>query len=863
MSRSLIVDPKSERAANSPLEILTEPGRGPGVYVTGHQYPDPEEEILTAGGREGKKRTGPPMVGNRQVPLELYVMGRREDYPGTLKNVVLNPSAALDLTAISGSSLVAGPTRVVDLTAPIGAETAVEAKTDAAADRVNFALAGGVLPKAPFWRASAWVKITSLTGEAGFRIALRGFGGLKANGLTVKTLGEWVRLDLLWNGNEALEIIPQLCIEQIGAGTGTVLVTGTMLTATETLLDYFDGDTPGSSWEGTAHNSASTQPGAGLAHFEKIVADLEDKLQKLRDEGGTYSRRYEAGRMVLDVEGLIASEGGEYDGKRWIQRGQKFATVLECRPYGRGLKETKTLRSQTTDPVLVFTETLVPGSARALGELEIADTATKERRALIAGIEVPVDYDATAATAGLYLQAETLTPLGPSALAADAGATGAGNNVVSGTLDSGWRELLSTKIAATSKHLTHVGLFRVFARIKLTGFTEQASYEFGLQYGQGDLVERIRNDVVAFFQQASARYVIADLGIVRLEKAKVGLQRWEGRIIGRSTDGKPNYAIDDLRIVPVSAAYLGAKVPAPSPGTPVSFTGLDYFNQVGGALNGKSAEVGGVWATSGGEGDFTVDGAIKKIKRTAKTAARLALLPTVYSGAQATRLTFGPTPPEVSYEHGFYVRYTDANNYFRVLLLRNANRRTLLIDKRVAGVTTTIKSHLYGLHLYETEFDLGIMISSSGYFAIYAETTVGAEMVTPVYEGFDPALATGGSLASGKFAITDSCASETARTYDNVQIWTPSDPVLISSGRRLRWRHDGVQREDSAGGEQWSNVGYEGDPLLLPVSTKEARALRAIVFPSRGDLQGLPDEGNSDDFTAQLALTARHLNVRA
>jgi hypothetical protein len=233
---------------------------------------------------------------------------------------------------------------------------------------------------------------------------------------------------------------------------------------------------------------------------------------------------------------------------------------------------------------------------------------------------------------------------------------------------------------------------------------------------------------------------------------------------------------------------------------------------------------------------------------------------------QAVRLSLLSKASQLG-SQGILLRAVDANNYVQFLRKGPGTSRIegqyqqadgYRLIRVVAGVGTVIGE----LNITTPrELDLIAFATATGIMACYA-TTVGGEPGVPIFEVYDPSFATGGTLASGKAGLYSVESGLGAEVLDNFSAWAPSEPVLIASGRRLRWRHDSVQKEDTGGGELWSNVPYEGDPLYVPPATKESRLMRAIVFPTRGDLQNLADEGASDDFTAQLALTSRHLSVR-
>jgi hypothetical protein len=866
MSRSLILDARTQRAANSPLEIQTEPGHGPGVYITDHKYPDPDQEILEAGGREGKRRAGPPIMGNRQIPIEVFVMGRG-DLAAAPVNLWL--TAKGELTKKFGTDGADYPT-TRELATGAVPSFAGEYRDKHAFDGVSSSStvvsqlftvtgtgAGRYVATLYVWIPANW------TGSAP-QLRFGEYTGSSAEEITAADLNkrdQWQRIQTAAT-IAAGDLIGAIRLEVVtaptSAGTGIFYSDAMQMEKASTPTDYFDGDTPGSSWVGEPYNSESTQPAGGQEHFEAIVRDLESKLAKIRDEGGTYSRPYQTGRLTFDLEGLAQGDTGAYEGKRWIQRGQKFSTVFEALPYGRGETQTRTLRSQTTDPVLVFEETLVPGSVRALGELEITDTGATARRGFVGAVEIP-DYDATAETAALYYQAENMTPLGVATKVEVAGAVGASKNTIQAPAESQWAAMASTKLGS-GLHLTHVGTFRIFARVKVAGNSWlQSNYEFKLQWGQGDLIERVTNDVASIPSRSVGGFYIVDLGLVRIRPARVGLQRWEGQIIQRLTGpggSEPGVSVnlDDIRIVPVKDAAVRVRAPRPALVAPTSFTGRDPFKQTAGALVGKTAEQGGVWAAGTGTGFETTGSAVKRFS----SGLAIAVLPPVMT-VTAVRASLLNMYSEMW--AGIVVRFVDANNYIAFTRVSGTFARYEIL-KRVGGVESVLAQSSVPV---ASAVDLGVLIDASGFVTAYT-TANGGEFGAPMLSAYDPVLATGGALASGKGGLYESRSSLPEvgenRLWDNYSSWAPTEPLLIASGRRLRWRHDGVVREDAGGGELWSPVGYQGDPLLVPPSTKEKRRLRVIAFPSRGDLQEVADEGASDDFTAQLALTSRHLSVR-
>lgn len=881
MSRSLILDPRSERAANVPLEIYTEPGMGPGVHATAHSYPDPEQTPQSAGGREGQKRSGPPVLGNRQIPLELLVLGRRTSYPFDRINWAINPKGELAPKWQGGGGGIGKPWTVTRELASGAIPSYLGEYRDK--HSYNPAEGGGnglgflpfTFPVAGTWTISQRVWIPSSWDGGAIIIQTAGdYAGSTTTTLEQADLSkrdQWQRIStklVVVAGDLAGNLYTAATATPTSAATGVAYTDALLIENANEIRDYFDGEIPGSFWQGVAHASVSQQPGNSDDHFERIVADLERTLAKIRDEGGTLSRPYRTGRGVFDLEGLAGGAEGGYDGRRWLQQGHKYSAVLEGRPHMRAPSETRTAQSQTADPVLVYTESAIPGAVRALGQLEIADAAAIARRGFVAAVETP-DYDSTAATAGLYYQAEALTNLGTATKVVRAGAVGAGSNVIQLRGTSVWTSMASTKIAASGLHLTHSGTFRLWARVFLRSGVIGEEVSTRLDFGQGDLVDRELLDK-ATVRYGGEGFYLVDLGTVRVRKAKNGPQQWEAVLQIKTEEPQGCFVeFDDLRICPLKDAYVRVSAPrANLAGAPSTFVNVDRFESAG-LLNGKTPTLGtGPWAstTPAADPDFsevTAEG--RQLLERAGTGKRIAVLPTSIAGAVVARANLSAVGVPNSY-WGLIARFTSEAQMVALLLSTSPifTNKVVELWKWVGGVKTKLRKSIVTSTSVPAG-DYGLFISASGFWMVYY-VAEGSPLVVPVAEGYDADLATGGVLANGKAGVYDENfggANNGVRRWDTFQAYQPNDPVLIPSGRRLRWRHDGVLREQASAAGTFSEVGYEGDPLYLPQATREGRPMRVIAFPSRGDLEAqVPDSGASDDFTSTLTYVPRYLSVR-
>src|SRR5690606_16006779 len=159
----------------------------------------------------------------------------------------------------------------------------------------------------------------------------------------------------------------------------------------------------------------------------------------------------------------------------------KATITYRCRPYARGVEYLAGSVSETTLPVAILTVDAPPGDAPALGRAVITDDQTADRLEVVAGLQVET-YD-PANTAALFYEAEDLTRLGSSST--NSGPTGkSGTGVVRNTtLTTSYQALLSTEIDGVG-HMTHVGSYRVFARIQLaSGNTGEVSVAFEWRQG--------------------------------------------------------------------------------------------------------------------------------------------------------------------------------------------------------------------------------------------------------------------------------------------------------------------------------------------------------------------------------------------
>ncbi len=170
-------------------------------------------------------------------------------------NLATNPKLDNDTLGWYATGSVSGTSRAA-ITGLSGFTNAYQATVSAANDRLYLENNTGNLTNGQSYMASAWVKAPS-----GMQVYLQTttYGGATtyANGSTVVGTGTWQRLSL---GFTSTAVTWRVAVRLAAASSGTLQVTGVMLTSGTTLYNYADGATAGWAWTGTPGNSTSSGP---------------------------------------------------------------------------------------------------------------------------------------------------------------------------------------------------------------------------------------------------------------------------------------------------------------------------------------------------------------------------------------------------------------------------------------------------------------------------------------------------------------------------------------------------------------------------------------------------------------------------
>jgi hypothetical protein len=620
------------------------------------------------------------------------------------------------------------------------------------------------------------------------------------------------------------------------------------------------------------------------ALLEALENTLGQKVGKLAREGGELRFTYPTGTTIT-FNVLEASMNRLFDIADMAKFRARYEISFICEPFGLGTEVDMGDNTETTLPVLVFTETGILGDVPGLGRLVIDDDSGVSQWWMTWGIESR--YYSSSANAALFYQAEGRTPLDTASVTA--GPLGTSSSTVYTTdLTTSYRAYLSTQATGGGAHLSHIGSFRVYGRVYVAE-ASTGDVTVAFEWSEGDFLRSTTNTPTTITAAQQGQWKLVDLGLVTLRAVTSGTQRWEGRIIAQSTAVGDEVHFDFLMFVPISEGS-GIASGVQRTITPTSYAGEDHFTTTtaGNPLNARVAPTGGTWATSGDATDyaFSDDFSKETIKRSAVsgTNGRYAVLgSTNYAGVTVEALIWSSTNGSTlatNHRMGLIARWTASTDYLRAVVYRNSTGPAtwLEIHEIIGGTSTTIASAsttAIGSGAYSKNwFKLRLTVTTNGLAtAELIATGLSDDSPSAVYggapgivifstEGTRASLASGGTLATGKPGLFDlsAAASPTVdRLYDSFLVTSlPADAAAFAS-QSIEVRHDRVQREDSAGA-LWTPVSsYEGDYLYVPPAGAEARTLRTLVKMSRADPAEL--DNGIDDISARLFVTPRFLVV--
>lgn len=291
-----------------------------------------------------------------------------------------------------------------------------------------------------------------------------------------------------------------------------------------------------------------------------------------------------------------------------------------------------------------------------------------------------------------------------------------------------------------------------------------------------------------------------------------------------------------------------------------SFLARSEFNTESGAITGDSLAVGGTWTWSGtgDTDDFSVSGgaATRTAVSDSGSPGRLLVASGSSAAAQTVQVDLKATALAAS-TIGVIARYVDASNFVWAYVNFDNSphpNRSVVLQKVIGGAGTTLGYYpLPAVPSVSTYYTIACQILANGSWALWFFPQASALPPAPVRVGIDSALATGGTLASGKAGIADWWATSTAstRTYDNFAAWAPISDAVSFSGQSVQLTTQGHLREDS-GGTAYGPVSVpDGSLPRFPVPAQSGGTVEVLMIPTNGDFDQLPDTMGTASISAR------------
>lgn len=561
--------------------------------------------------------------------------------------------------------------------------------------------------------------------------------------------------------------------------------------------------------------------------------------------------------LNAEITGLpIGLSGVDY---AWFQGRPVLTVKLDCKPYGAGT-EVSAGTAAGTAPIVTKELTSILGDVPAEARLVVTDTASKLRRHAEWGLEGPLTYNASTS---LMIDSDDMVTSGFSgAQATTSGAydpNASGNNSVTATPVPG----ATTAICGTG-NLSHIGVFRVKARIKVGSVSNQ----FRLSWRSGDGPMSSNSWVSA----SATDWVELDLGSIRIAPVVSGTQRWTGQVevLGAASPG--TVVIDYLVLMPQSSGYGIARA-AYSIYSPGVVQAYDNFTgtTAAAALGTRAAPLGGSWATSGDATDFVFGDTfnftdttecIARATGVSETTGRFAILgTTAYTDTAVAVSIFYNGTLSGDFEQAVVARWVDSSNYLRLVMPMGAAfvASPPRLEQVVAGVATTLSTAAAALPV-STTYRLALLAYASGGVIGLVMTSDGR--ILQLLTASSTAVATGGALASGKPGIRDrstSAVSSPSRPYTAFTASAPApELVVLYSGRTMQVTSSDAIRDDSTGTYTGRVPAYNGSRFMVPPGTS-----RVAVKARRNDVaaDGAVDDQVTDLTKFEVFYTPRYLVI--
>ena len=548
------------------------------------------------------------------------------------------------------------------------------------------------------------------------------------------------------------------------------------------------------------------------ADLETAAYRLQQKVGLLHREGGWLRRDFHIGEFAGSLLCKIVGEVTLADFAGWQAGDSPDVTLtLVAGPiwYSTEVEESP-LFVEESGRALVYELPETKGTAEGLKRITVTNkNSSGDWRGLIWAEECRDFQEGD--TAKLLYEAEALTLKGGASVKSLAGASG-GQVVEHSALTAGWLNILESKIVA-SGHMTHLGPRRIKMRIYDPG-TSPGGIELRLlwrvlgssRWNEGNAI--VPTPLVGNF-------AIVDLGECRPQRAALGEQRWEWKLMARAPDGSGAIRVDQVYVLPTEQ-YLELTAPDESRGAYAQST-----KTPGTILSSSPGSV--VWS------------GMENVKTSNNVYATVSLSKNEPTSQYLQVTNFGFGLPEAVEILGI------------IVTIEKSASPSYIKDSRVSLVKKgSVQATNKALASPWPGSDENVTYGSAS--DLWGSTWSGADINASNF---------GVVIAATNSYDKDSPKKE-ARV-DSVQIAVyykePIDENRVCFAQRsveLRW--DGNYRENLEG-DVWGPLVADGlQPVATP-SALEGRPTRGIVIPSQGDLGELSD-GESNKLNARVRTRA-------
>jgi hypothetical protein len=596
-------------------------------------------------------------------------------------------------------------------------------------------------------------------------------------------------------------------------------------------------------------------PQATMDSALAFLGVIVDELRAASTQGGIPLEWCPSGSTKFVTFTVLAGQVSELpiDAAWSVGNAPAVTITLTCKPYWEG-SEVAGAPVTSTSPLGSVIVNNVPGDQPALGRLIVSDTAGQARRHVEWGLEN--QYYDPSDPSPLLIDSAQMTTANMSGFATTlAGAYGTGTNAIQAGLS------INPVAVCGIPSLGHTGAFRIRARFR---FATTSTF-VRLSWRAGDAPLTANPWVTA----PRTGFMDRDLGTITIPAQFSGVQSWSGQIEAYESDATAlttQLHVDFVEIIPITEGY-GKAYSVPVKATiSQSTSAFDSFagTTAGGVLAGRTAPNGGTWSSAGSTGDFAfTDSPTETIQRTAVSetgGGRVAVLGSTSLTDTNAVAMIGITAPNTvgttaaPLRTGVVIRYKDASNYLRAVYRLANNAAELALEQVINGVVSTLAATTLQQRMTATFQPLSVNVYTSGLIvaSLYDRSR-------ETVQATSPALATGGTLAAGRFGVFDYSQAATATTR---QVWVfyagvaIPESVVINPNKSLEITSEDVLRVDASGSVFGRPGAYRGSRFLVPPGSS-----RIAVKARRNNVEADADDFVQDATQYQVAFTPRGLVV--